>query len=411
MGKEIFIFKNSLKLHPIVYTILVGTIFVTIAKSMSVPFLAIYLSQKTELSLSLIGAIIGLGPLASTIGGFIGGTLSDLLGRRRVMIFSLFALSLVFVGYNYTTHPILLALLSITNGLCGSFFDPVSKALMADVTDKDRRARIFSFNYLAINVGHAVGPLLGAYAGLSGSIKPFLATALVYFIYPIVLQILLNRFGIKKIEEKLSEESTFKGAFKILVKDRALRWFVSGAIFSVTVHGQISVTLSQHLERSIPDAIWLFSVLLSVNSLVIILGQIPLNQWLEKKEPFLKIVWGSILLTFGTVGFAFSSNWSLYIVSMIVFTIGEILIVPTEYVLIDQITPEDMRGTYYGVITFSNLGNFLGPWVGSTVLGSFGGTAMFLMFSLIALVGIIFYWRGQVFYRIRLQEEKRVKVI
>ncbi|WP_246258769.1 MFS transporter [Kroppenstedtia pulmonis] len=77
MGKEIFIFKNSLKLHPIVYTILVGTIFVTIAKSMSVPFLAIYLSQKTELSLSLIGAIIGLGPLASTIGGFIGGTLSD----------------------------------------------------------------------------------------------------------------------------------------------------------------------------------------------------------------------------------------------------------------------------------------------------------------------------------------------
>jgi predicted MFS family arabinose efflux permease len=113
---------------------------------------------------------------------------------------------------------------------------------------------------------------------------------------------------------------------------------------------------------------------------------------------------GSILLALGEVGFAFSSNWSLYILSMVLFTIGEIWIVPAEYVLIDQITPEGMRGTYYGGVTFSNLGNFLGPWVGSIVLGDFGGTAMFLIFSLIALVGIIFYWRGLVCYRVRLKQ-------
>ncbi|SFJ49660.1 hypothetical protein [Thermoflavimicrobium dichotomicum] len=56
MVKKSYIFKDFLGLHPIVYTILTGTIFVTIAKTMSVPFLAIYLTQKTELSPGLIGA-------------------------------------------------------------------------------------------------------------------------------------------------------------------------------------------------------------------------------------------------------------------------------------------------------------------------------------------------------------------
>jgi hypothetical protein len=57
-----------------------------------------------------------------------------------------------------------------------------------------------------------------------------------------------------------------------------------------------------------------------------------------------------------------------------------------------------MRDTYYGGATLSNLGNFLDPWVGSMVLEAFGGTVMFLMYGLIALIGILFYRRGQLVY-------------
>jgi hypothetical protein len=165
-----------------------------------------------------------------------------------------------------------------------------------DVGNGLRRGPDLAGPYHLSNVGHAIGPLIGAVAGLSGSAKPFLITASVYFIYPIVLQILLKRFGIKKIKAEESGAVTITKALKVFMKDRSLKWFVLGGVFSVTVHGQMSVTLSQHLERNMPDAVLLFSVLLSVNSLVVILGQIPLNRWLEKKGPFIGIVWGVFYL-------------------------------------------------------------------------------------------------------------------
>ena len=63
--------------HPIVHTLILGTVMARAASSMSLPFLAIYLARHTSMSAVMIGIVIGMGSLAGTIGGFIGGTLSD----------------------------------------------------------------------------------------------------------------------------------------------------------------------------------------------------------------------------------------------------------------------------------------------------------------------------------------------
>ena len=68
--------------HPIVHTLILGTVMARAASSMSLPFLAIYLARHTSMSAVMIGIVIGMGSLAGTIGGFIGGTLSDRFGRR-----------------------------------------------------------------------------------------------------------------------------------------------------------------------------------------------------------------------------------------------------------------------------------------------------------------------------------------
>jgi hypothetical protein len=49
----------------------------------------------------------------------------------------------------------------------------------------------------------------------------------------------------------------------------------------------------------------------------------------------------------------------MVIAAMIVFTLGEILIIPAEYAQIDQIAPPRMRGTYYGAQSVSELGRRL----------------------------------------------------
>lgn len=77
------------------------------------------------------------------------------------------------------------------------------------------------------------------------------------------------------------------------------------------------------------------------------------------------------------------------------------MIVPSEYIIVDRITPEGMRGTYYGAHTFNGFGNFIGPWFGGILLAEYGGIAMFNTFGLIALLSIFFFWRGQKMYEVR----------
>jgi MFS family permease len=120
--------------HPIVRILLLGTILARAASSMSLPFLAIYLTVHSHLSASEVGLIIGMGALASTIGGFFGGALSDRFGRKLIMLVALYTWGFVFIGFGYAANAWLFLVLNLLNGLCRSFFEPVSQALMADLT-------------------------------------------------------------------------------------------------------------------------------------------------------------------------------------------------------------------------------------------------------------------------------------
>jgi hypothetical protein len=52
------------------------------------------------------------------------------------------------------------------------------------------------------------------------------------------------------------------------------------------------------------------------------------------------------------------------VTAMAVFSIGEVFIVPSEFAIIDRIAPHDRRGTYFGAQTFTQLGGFVGPYLG-----------------------------------------------
>jgi MFS family permease len=166
----------------------------------------------------------------------------------------------------------------------------------------------------------------------------------------------------------------------------------------MTVYGQISISLSQYLKSYLTDGIQLFSILMSLNASTVLLLQIPLTRWSERFSLFFRIALGSILLTVGLVGFAFSSNWFGFILSMIIFTLGEILVIPAEYAQIDEITPKGMRGTYYGAQGFTEFGNFIGPWMGGIILAKFGGPTLFLTLAMISLSSIIFFFKGRKLY-------------
>lgn len=386
--------------HPIVWSLVVGTVFVRAASSMSMPFLFLYLSNQTDMDLATIGLLIGAGALAGTVGGFIAGTLSDRIGRRRVMIGALYVWTFVFVGFALTKNPLLLLLFNMAGGLCRSFYEPVSQALMADVTPPEKRYRVFGLRYTAINIGVAVGPIAGAVLAKSSVALPFLMTAVIYLIYVISLQGLLNRFGIKKIEGQKKEQITFGRAFRVVVQDKAFRLYMVGAVFGAIGYSQMSTTLAKYVEMSVADGVELFAILMSVNAIVVVLLQMPLTTWAEKKTPLYAIVVGNVMYALGDIGFAIAGTWVIFIIAMVFFTFGEILTFTSGDVLIDRMAPESMRGSYYGAKSFHNLGQFIGPWLGGLLLATYSGTVLFLVVGALSLFSSTFYWAGQRAYQI-----------
>ncbi|MED1914172.1 MFS transporter [Bacillus thuringiensis] len=380
--------------HPIVWSLVVGTVFVRAASSMSMPFLFLYLSNQTDMSLAMIGLTIGAGPLAGTIGGFIAGTWSDRIGRRRVMLGALYVWTFVFVGFALSKDPWILLLLNIAGGLCRSFYEPVSQALMADVTPQEKRLRVFGIRYMAINVGVAVGPIAGVVLAKSSVALPFLMTALIYLIYVISLQGLLKRFGIKQIEGQKKEVVTFSRAFSVVVNDKAFRLYMLAGVLGAIGYSQMSSTLAKFAEMTVVNGTELFAILMTVNAIVVVVMQLPLTTWAEKKTPLTAILVGNAMYAVGDVGYAFANSWLIFIVAMVFFTIGEILTFTAGDVLIDRMAPESMRGSYYGAKSFSNLGQFIGPWMGGLLLAHYGGTTLFLVVAATSMMSSAFQWAG-----------------
>ncbi|WP_431824956.1 MDR family MFS transporter [Burkholderia sp. F1] len=382
--------------HPLlVWLLIVGTGFVVMARAMSLPFLAIYLHERMGLDAATIGLLLGTGALVGTFGGFFGGHLSDVLGRRKVLTGCLLVSSLSFVALHFAASAWQVFIANLFINLASSFYEPVSKAAISDNLPPEQRLSAFARRYVAINVGFAIGPLLGASLGLLDKSPVFLITGAVYLLFSIAIHAITARLAFGRApHEAAASDLPLSAKLCIVGTDRRLVLFTAGSMLAIAVHGEMSVTFSQYLIGAFDDGLKMFAWLMSANAITVVASQPFLNRVGERRGPFASLTLGAILLAIGAAGFANSPNMIALVASMIVFTWGEVLLIPSEYAVLDSITPEPLRGIYYGAHSLSNVGNLLGPWLGGLVLLHYGGAAMFYGMGFVALLSLLTFVVG-----------------
>ncbi|WP_082820550.1 MDR family MFS transporter [Fictibacillus phosphorivorans] len=378
------------KWHPAVLVIVAGTLFTRAAFFMTMPFLAIYLYSEKGIEPATVGLIIGISALTGTFGGFFGGYLSDRIGRLPVMTAAIFTWSAVFVGFAIADQVWHFFLLNMLNGLCRSWFEPISRALLADVTTKENRLRVFNARYFAINVGAAIGPVVGTQLGTTSSTKAFYITALAYLLYALLIVFTLKGSS-SELEAGEERKFSMKSAILVLSKDKVLAFFLIGNTIVMMAQSQMDTTLAQYIGNApqFENGVKLFAYLVVTNAVTVLLLQFPVTNYVKRFQPMNALRFGSVAFSLALLGFGLSTSWIFLVISMIFLTVGEIIVFVMSDVLLDDLAPDHMRGTYFGAMSFRSIGFSAGPWIGGLLLSTFGFEHGFYVFGCLALISLL----------------------
>ena len=136
----------------------------------------------------LLGIALAINPLGMLIGSALLGALSDQIGRRKTILFSLFGSALghlATMAALATGHYLMFLLARFVTGLTEGDVSVV-RALLADELDGERRLRAFAWLNGAVFSGWLVGPLIAGAMVQFGVGAPFLAAGIVLLLTMLV---------------------------------------------------------------------------------------------------------------------------------------------------------------------------------------------------------------------------------
>ena len=258
----------------------------------------------------------------------------------------------------------------------------------------DKRASVFSMKYTLTNVGYAIGPFLGVLCAKISPGLPFAVSALIGVAFVVLYSGMGER--LPRGEGVARPNNDFARVLVHLVRNYRLVCFTIGGILSAIVFGQFTAYLSQYLivTSTAENTYNIINYLVTTNACVVIGLQYLVGSRINQGNLFRMLMLGMLFFVVGLMGFCYAQTPVVWVLAMIVFTVGEIIIIPVEYLFIDYIAPEDMRGVYYGAQNLSNLGAALGPVLCGVALSLYAPQAVFYMLSMCVVVASLFYFLG-----------------
>ncbi|MCE1001364.1 MFS transporter [Pseudomonas sp. NMI1173_11] len=385
----------AIKRYPHTVRLLLLTTFsLTVARALTLPYLVVYLADNFQLPISQIGLLIGGALIIASLLSLYGGHLVDTLRNHTLVSASTLLFALAFIGAVASRSALLFFLCLVLINLALAVVDIAAKAGFCALLPVEERAEVFAIKYTLSNVGYAAGPLLGVAMLELNDHMPFIASA----VLGLVMCVAYWRLGDRSLQASAPEKPAagFGQVALGLARDRRLVCFTLGGVLSAVVFGQFTAYLSQYLvvTSSPTEAARLVGYLVTTNAVTVIALQYLIGRRISRQRLMPWLLAGMGLFIAGLLGFALAGSVLAWCLAMLVFTLGEIIVIPAEYMFIDLIAPEHLRGVYYGAQNLSNLGAALGPvMVGFALVHLWPGAIFYLLVLSVILAGV-FYGMG-----------------
>lgn len=385
--------KSYLEFPRAVYLLCLGS-FINRAGTFLLPFLTFYLVDELGLSVSFATMAMGVYGAGSIAGALLGGHLADRIGRRPVMLISLLggAVVLRFFGLLGNPASILPGVFVFT--VMAEMYRPAASAMIADLVGAQRRTHAFGLMYVAINLGFAVGALVGGWLATVWYTWLFWGDALTAGLYALILILFIGETrptqpspadpSVPNPDTQFPRPPPVRFVRQVLA-DRTFVVFCVAALLCGLVYLQGMSTFPLYLNSLGfgPDT---YGRLISVNGWLIVLFQLPITSFITRYHRGTVVACAALILAFGFGAKAFSQTAWQFQAAVVIWTVSEMMQAPLMSAIVTDLAPAHLRARYLGVFSmvFSSA-NMLGAPLGGMMLQRWGGRLLWLVTCCLAL--------------------------
>jgi len=371
--------------------LLAAATLVNRAGTMVLPFLVLYLTRTLGITPAHAALSLTVYGLAALITMPVAGRLTDAVGPVAVIKASLFLsgvlLFLFPLAHSFATILVLTFLFAVLN----ESVRPPSLSMISDLVRPPQRKAAFALSRLAVNLGMSVGPAIGGLLALFSFRWLFFVDGATSILAGVVIA--TARWDAARLNpshdpewaepEELGREIEADSVVPLApahpaadlraFRNRRMLYFLAAMIPVQIVFFQLTSSLPLFLVRNLRLPESLYGTVFTLNTLLIVAFEVPLNTAMAHWPHRRTLTLGAFLYAIGFGSFAFVSRPEQIFASVIVWTFGEMILLPGSSAYAAEIAPPGRRGEYMGLYTMSfSIAFSLGPFLGAELLERWG---------------------------------------
>ena len=332
----------------------------------------------------LVGFVMGASTLTGVVVKLPAGALSDLLGRRRLLLAGALVFATLPFTYLVVSTLLVLILLRFVHGLATAIFGPVASASLSDIAPKANRGAWLSAYSTAQGAGQAAGPVLAGYLIAIGRFDlAFLTAGLIGLGVPVIVR----RWPSTAATVRRAPWQEFKRGIAEVGRDRLVLVTSGAHAAQFILNGMLNAFLPLYgrdvLRLSASELGWLFAL----QTMMTIAVRPVIGIVSDRVGRRSVIVTG--LMVCGAAVFMISFAASLLAVAMAtaIYAAGVATTTAATSAFITDVTRRARYGAAHGVFgTIYDVGDALGPIAAGLLVAAVGYATMFRVMAAVALV-------------------------
>jgi MFS family permease len=331
------------------------------------------------ISLGTPADLTGVIAAASTIPGILvslpAASLSDVFGRRKILIISTFIFASAPFLYLLVTVWWQLALVRFYHGFATAIFVPVAEATIAEQYPANKGGRISDFN-AATYVGRGAAPFLGGAilaATNYGYHTLYLAVGIAGVTSFVIAFFLLRETKpapVQPTKRQFDKKTMLKGWVQVATNRSTLVVTFVQAV-QYYVYGVVEFYLVQYMEQVAHFNALQLGVVMGVQIVSLIVSRPLMGRFSDRTSRRLPVVIGCVLSGVLLFVIPFTTQFWMLILISIGYGLGFAMVIASTSPIMVEVNPSSLVGTSMGFLsTMMDVGQAIGPIISGVILAS-----------------------------------------